>query len=389
MGYFSDLAISMNEGPNITERDTFVCKDCVVDEVLAALVEENLESKVCSYCGIDSKKPLAASFNIVMERIHESILTEYADAQDINMPYVEGGWLFEETYPSDVVGSFDPGWQGDFLDDVINSLDPMVYWVEHSNGDWGIANPGWTFRFGWDSFKDQILTKTRYLILSEPEDENDMGRPDYLPVSRVLDALGYIFNETCNVFVQPENSLFYRVRAASDHDDFSSIEDLGVPPVGVASGGRMNPAGISYLYVALDEETAIAEVINRNTAFYVGTFRSKKPLKLIDFVNLPEIPSLFEPALYDRRHSISFLHNLRNDLVKPVQKDGKEHIEYIPTQVISEYFRYRYRDKNGESVNGMIYPSVKNNSGVNIVIFESNNTDIESFLELVDIKKKC
>jgi RES domain-containing protein len=35
---------------------------------------------------------------------------------------------------------------------------------------------------------------------------------------------------------------------------------MGAPPPNLARPGRMNPLGIPYLYVALDQATAIAEV---------------------------------------------------------------------------------------------------------------------------------
>lgn len=387
MGYFSDLAISMSEEPNITERDTHVCKDCVVDEALQLLVDKNLSSKTCSYCGEKSSKLIAASFNVIMLRIYETISTKYADAQDLNMPWVEGGWLTDEIYTTDVVGDFDPGWNGQFLDDIIDSLDPMTYWAEHSKGDWAVVNPSQALHYGWESFKNQILTKTRYLALSEPEDEHEVGRPDYIPISNMLDALGYIFEKHGNIHIQPGNTEFFRVRAAKAGESFTRFEDLGLPPVGVASGGRMNPPGISYFYIALDEATATAEVIDKDTEYFVGRFKSKKDLRLVDFVRLPQTPSLFEPKLYDQRHSILFLYQLKDDLIKPVSKDGREHIEYIPTQVISEYFRYRFKDSSGDGIDGFIYPSIKKDGGINIVVFESENDNLQRTFTLQGSKK--
>lgn len=110
MGYFSDLAIYINEGHNLTERNTFVCSDCVVDLALQALVINNLGSKNCSYCEAESSELIAAPFNLVMEQIFSAISTKYTDAQDLNIPWVEGGWLTEKIYTHDVVGDFDPGW---------------------------------------------------------------------------------------------------------------------------------------------------------------------------------------------------------------------------------------------------------------------------------------
>jgi hypothetical protein len=205
----------------------------------------------------------------------------------------------------------------------------------------------------------------------------------------MLDSLGFIFKEYGNIHTRTANTELFRVRASKPSEEFTSFEALGVPPVGIASGGRMNPAGISYFYVALDEETAKAEVINRDTDYYVGKFTNNRELRLIDFISLPKIPSLLDPSLYDQRHNILFLYQLKDDITKPVSKDGREHIEYIPTQVISEYFRYRFRDSEGEGVDGFIYPSVKNDGGVNIVIFDSDNNSLQSTFALESSKKNA
>jgi len=90
-GHFSDLAISMNEGPQLTQRETFACENCVEDRALQQLVRGHLASNVCSYCGDnnDDGEVLAAPFDVIMLRIYESVSKYYADAQDTDMPWVE------------------------------------------------------------------------------------------------------------------------------------------------------------------------------------------------------------------------------------------------------------------------------------------------------------
>jgi hypothetical protein len=107
MGYFSDKSIEEWESPNIKERDTAVCDSCMVDYALAELVNANLKYHECSYCGRKEPQPIAASFNVVMRRIYDSISTTYADAQDIDLPWVEGEWITEEVYREDIIFEFD------------------------------------------------------------------------------------------------------------------------------------------------------------------------------------------------------------------------------------------------------------------------------------------
>lgn len=388
MGYWSDRSIEEMEGPNLGEINKFVCAECVVDDALAELVRLHYVSNQCDYCGATAGTPIAAPFNLVMHRIFEAISTEYADAQDIDLPWVEGGWITEEIYAVDVVGDFDPGWDGAFVEDVIECLDPMTYWTKHVHGDWAISNPQETLRYGWEGFKTQVLTKTRYLFLSEPEDEYETGRPDYLPVSRMLNALGQVLKRHSPSVVVDAGECFYRVRAAKTHETWVSFDDVGIPPVGTASAGRMNPAGIPYFYLAIDEATAVAEVITKQTKYFVASFVTKRPLRLINLIDLPKRHSPFLPELYDESHEIGFLHDFAGDLCLPVSKDGREHVEYVPTQIVSEFLRYRFRDAEGEPVDGLIYSSVKNPSGRNFVIFESTNESLQDSFELIQIDER-
>ena len=57
------------------------------------------------------------------------------------------------------------------------------------------------------------------------------------------------------------------------------------------------------------------------------------------------------------------------DFVQAVEKDGREHIEYVPTQVVTEYFRRVFRDTDGEPIRGIIYPSSRHEGGKSYVLF--------------------
>ncbi len=390
MGYFSDLSISMHEEPQISELDKNVCAECVQDEALELLVNENLTSNVCDYCEEKHEKSLiAAPFNTIMQRIYESVSKEYSDAQDVGMPWVEKDWLVEQSYIQEVLMDFDPGWDVQFCEDVAGCFDPNTYCVKHSDGDWSISNPSDTLMYGWDNFKSQVLTKTRYLFLAEPEDEFSSGRSDYIPIASMLDALGKTCIKENLVTIVPSDTEFYRVRQASKNDRFTTFSEMGVPPVGVASAGRMNPAGISYLYLAYQKETAEKEVFEYSERWFTAKYRSIVDIPIIDFSVIPDVPSVFEPQQYESRHNRYFLHAFINDLTSPVLKDGKEHIDYVPTQIVSEFFRYKFKDQNDVGIQGIKYPSVKDQGGANLAVFSSNNEMLEGIFELIQIDESC
>ena len=322
-----------------------------------------------------------------MKRVYDSIFQYYADAQDVGMPWVEKEWLIPETNISEIIWNFDPGWCEEFCEDLINSSDASLYLVEHVKNDWSIESSSSALSYGWLAFKDQVLYKTRYLFLSEPEDEYSSGRPDYVSVSSMLNALEALCNKEELVTTIPAGTEFYRVRVNCEREEFTDFCDIGVPPEGKANAGRMNPAGISYFYVAYDQGTAEKEVITDAIEWSIAKFKLLKDIQVINFVDLPGIPSVFEPRKYDSRQSLSFLHSFVKDLTLPITKDGREHVEYVPTQIVSEYFRYRFKTEDHQSVLGLRYRSVKNQEGINVAIFDSDNTSLQEFFELVSIKK--
>lgn len=379
----------MHESPQLSGLNKSICADCVLDDELVSLVANNLSSNSCSYCGEENEEGdlIAAPYNVVMKRIYESIFQYYADAQDVGMPWVEKEWLIPETNISEIIWDFDPGWCGEFCEDLISSSDSSLYLVEHVKNDWSIESSSSALSYGWAAFKNQVLYKTRYLFLSEPEDEYSSGRPDYISVSSMLNALEALCNKEKLVTTIPAGTKFYRVRVNQEKEEFTEFCDIGVPPEGKASAGRMNPAGISYFYVAYDQSTAEKEVITDATEWSTAKFKLIKDIQVIDFVDIPKIPSIFEPEKYDARQNMLFLHSFVNELTLPVTKDGREHVEYVPTQIVSEYFRFRFQTENAEPILGLRYSSVKNPDGINIAVFDSENESLEKSFELVSIKK--
>jgi RES domain-containing protein len=74
---------------------------------------------------------------------------------------------------------------------------------------------------------------------------------------------------------------------------------MGAPPSKKARAGRMNPAGISYLYLAFEQETALAEVIGSPpcTAI-IAQFQTLHELRILDLTKLPVVSSIFDYAHY-------------------------------------------------------------------------------------------
>ncbi len=63
---------------------------------------------------------------------------------------------------------------------------------------------------------------------------------------------------------------------------------------------------------------------------------------MIDLAALPEIPSIFDEARRHLRPPLRFLHEFSWRISAPVRTAARteaEMVEYVPTQIVSEYFR--------------------------------------------------
>lgn len=94
---------------------------------------------------------------------------------------------------------------------------------------------------------------------------------------------------------------------------------------------------------------------------------------------------IFEPEKYDARQNLYFLRSFVKELTLPVCKDGRKHVDYVPTKIISEYFRFKTENEN--HIFGLRYRSVKKHDDINVVIFDSDNLSLQDLFGLKSIEK--
>lgn len=389
MGFYFLLGVIMGFNDRMDEIaaytlsfvEKYICTECVADDYLAELIKSNPIPKACSYCSAINSKSIVCEYKIVAKRIYERIFLSYKDAQDLNVPYVEGEWLFEEIYICDAINNFNTGWEQEFIDDLCRSVSPDLYLINHVDNDWAGVPEHEVLTYGWEAFKEQILYKTRYLFLTQKTSaHNDFYS---IPLDSMLDRLGDLCNRLGLIKEITKDTLFYRVRVHEEGVAFTEFNDIAAAPKGIAGAGRMNPAGIPYFYIAFSQNTAEQEVITDQNYWSLAKIKLLENIKVLDLTKLPLLPSIFDTAKHNLREEISFLYEFVDDLLKPVSKDGREHIEYVPTQVVSEYLRYVFEPK----LQGIMYPSVKDAGGVNMAIFESDNSDIQKIFSLEEISE--
>lgn len=348
----------------------FVCADCVEDIFLADLIQDNLEADSCDYCGAVSSDNIAAPVDAVLDVVFNTIHTYFAEPTEAGVPY-DKGFVLEPVYTGDVLQSIAFDGHPDLYDDVC-SASMNDAWVPAAQGHWLGNHEHQELLWGWDRFSNLVKHATRYHFSNTPPlDELDPGEVDPRFMLRLIGT-----HLQTMVTTIPKGTIVYRCRRRKRNDAWSPIaEELGAPKPEKARAGRMNPAGIPYLYTAFDAETVLHEVgAHKRTTdtIVIAHFILNTDVDVVDLTRLPPEPSIFDLERKAERERTLFVQGFANEITKPVTKDGQEHIDYVPSQVVCEYLAQIFKLPTGKPLSGLIYPSSALEGGRNLVIFPSS-----------------
>jgi RES domain-containing protein len=253
----------------------------------------------------------------------------------------------------------------------------------------------------WDFFEQRVKHETRLLL--RPRDgarAASAAEKNYA----FIESLLFLSEERAGLIRElPRGTKLYRARSERDAIEFERTarerpaRELGPAPSERASAGRMNAQGVPMFYVALDAETACAEVASHSPydEAVVGRFIVQQKLRVLDLTTVPEPRSMFDETPRDdideRLNSLSVY---RDRITRPVILDGSHPVDYAPTQVITDAFRYWPE----QPLDGIMYPSRVRDGGKNIVLFygdrmwfespEEKSSRLEGFIRLTDHNRK-
>jgi hypothetical protein len=378
MGYWKQKMMEEQERGWSSLGEKYVCLKCFEDAALSAFVSMNAVRHKCDYCGRRStKKPIAVRIDEVMEVIDEGIRSEWGHPDDEGVAYetAEGGYQGEvlDTYDLIYDKLEDPFANKKVADDVISSFTQQgALWCQK---DFYGLLPQQLLRYGWEKFVGIVKYSKRYLFSTDMGEADLWGRDEELPPGKFLERLGQIITQIGLVRNLKSGTQIYRVRVNQPKKTFQTAVDLGTPSAENARySNRMSPAGIPMFYGAFDEKTAVMETFdptrNKNEVITVGQFRTAREFPVVDLTRVPSIPSIFDAAKRDSRPDIIFLHHFMRDLGAPVTKDGREHIDYVPTQIVTEYIRHLYKHPDYGIVRGILYRSAKGEGSCCVFFFD-------------------
>lgn len=259
----------------------------------------------------------------------------------------------------------------DDLNDDIKSCFTTEQWISSDIYD---EDRSVKYANQWDRFVNTVKHRSRFTFLATPEFKNIIqekeGHSD-----DILSVLSALIVEQGLVKALPKGTKLYRARKVDDVKVEYAFENITSPPDDSAFPNRMSPAGISMFYASYEKETATNECVGGDSlGLIVGTFETVKVLKVIDLTTIPE-----QSFWVKNWQENQFLHHFNENITKRVDPKDTNHLQYIPTQVFTEFLRYMFRDAKGEQVDGLIYGSSKTTEK-NIVLF-CNQKDSEKFVD--------
>ncbi|MGV7120303.1 HEPN-associated N-terminal domain-containing protein [Sphingopyxis sp. 550A] len=371
---------AMMESGRIDPRPgVYVSAACFEDGALRSFIRKSITNQPCSYyCG-RGKVPKGAPFDVVTQFIFEGLCSRYDDANQ-GVGWADDEYVGASTYDSlelcyDHLDLTEFARDG-LIDDIAGAL-PDWTWSET---DPYAARDHEVLAWSWDRFVDVVKHERRYFFEgTAPSDDEERIRP-----SELLAAVANKCRRARMIRKLKTGTAFYRCRYRKRGEHFKAPADLGPPPKDRASQSRMSPAGIPMFYGAVDEATARAETLasdkDRHTMALFGLGRDIHVLDLTQSLFM----SIFDPRRQPLYDFAIFMRKFLGDLRKRVEKDDRVHIEYVPTQIVTEYFRTFLRTAKGKPIDGILYRSATDGGRDCIALFADAGDVAPALVRTVD-----
>lgn len=353
---------------NTTE---FVCANHFQDSFINKKIKEVGSKRICSYC---NKNRIVVELSELLKLIVIGIEYLFEDPND------------SRYYNKDGIHGFDGNtfdfydlWYEDYLDlriennklieDIYSYLsnDTLYCYKDEYTSESDYLDSIWT------EFKETVKHNARFVF----HFKGLFKGSDY---SDPIDILNKVQNSILKfnlISELPANTILYRARQHSKPKEISKAYEMASTPVFLSkANGRMNPAGISMFYCSKSKGLTLKEVVDFNDTkkpyYTTAIFRNNETLRLVDLSFLPPLGSVFDETTNRERETLTFLKDFITDISKPIDYNDSI-IEYIPTQIVTEYIRFNPK----LNVDGIIYPSSKDNSQYNIVLFYNHDESLE------------
>ncbi|MGZ0069475.1 RES domain-containing protein [Microbacterium arborescens] len=363
----------------LQSMDQTICLDHIQDDLLRDLAKAHVTESVCAFCNRSAAEgggPFAVPMDVVAERMFATMTTYYSDHNEA--PVVDGATWEDPLDTSEVVwgiaeDTFSENEREAVLGAVIEAVATPGSWFKIDDRDF--------VSYSWDQFADTVRHESRFVLMSEPRPGGDYDPPARL--ARFLNSLlGYVEHDAGMLMRLRKGDRLYRGRMTDDAWELAKAAtkapaaELGAAPRKWAQPGRMSGEGVPLFYAADDRRTAIAEIALHSPydEAVVGEFTVQEDLTILDFTLAPVRPSIYDLEKADQHLFIEFVDHFVEAITQPIILDGRQRVDYLPTQVVTEYLRWVPHTR----IDGIAFPSHTDETrkSKNIVLFTRPEGDV-------------
>ncbi|HLL51989.1 MAG TPA: HEPN-associated N-terminal domain-containing protein [Myxococcaceae bacterium] len=377
MGYSKEEFYS---GPAVQADGWYVCSGCFGDYALKQLIEVSAVPQACDFCVSAGPDVPVAPLRKVVDHMNEGLALEFSDVDAEGLPYdSEEGRYFGEHWSTyellrEKLMLELPNDDGHLFEVLLSALGDQT-WCQ---ADPARLTEAQRFVSSWHKFCELVKNGRRYFFLGHRYEQDPFDPDPYLNPNEILETVTALAEREGLIRTMPAGTRVFRARLQAPGERLQSPGELGPPLPQYADANRMSPQGVPVLYCADDPETALMETASCPGTFAVGEFELLKTLRILDLTATPQVPSLFDRLRAPSRQAVKFLHRFARDVSQPIKKDARVHVEYVPTQVITEYIRFVFRP-GGEPLHGIRYPSAQHAGSACLVIF-ATQAEVEGAL---------
>ena len=341
--------------------DHFVCHNCVDEKELKDFIIHMRQDEPCTYCGY----PEAASVEEFTGHILDCLMSEW-EHYDSKRDEFARSFSFRE-----VICFEEPIYSEQAaLIDEIERIVEIDFWAR----TWNYNPEEDDEQEAWHNFTNFVTHRLRFTaFLSEAEELFRNVNYTRLPADAGMKYVLKTIGQYGLVKELESGTAIYRVRFSDELDNYGTGADMGtVPRHEAKTANRMSPVGIPMFYGAFFPDVALSEVKRKESHKFkhVAMFSPSRSLFVADFTELPSLPSIFSE---DRsfRPTVFFLKRFAEEISKPLKDDDLDHLEYLPSQIVTEYLKLMCKHKDSP-IDGIIYRSAQTTDGKCIVLFVEN-----------------
>ncbi len=335
----------------------FCCNNCFTDVEIKAIINGNKQTGTCDFCGSKNVQLYELGKDQTVAELFNGLLDIYTPASYLPDDFPRGqtdliknifcyNWNIFNLRP-DCIYRLITEICSERYKELPELFDSPVGIFQSQDHDY-LEENSILKNYCWDNFVEGIKRRNRF-------------HSDYINTDKLFVFL------RCAVKSHRAGEVFYRSRICLDEKGYLRKE-MGPPPDRKAMGGRVNPTGISMLYLSNSRDTTLYE-IRAGVYDYVtvGRFRLQKDIKVINLADIERISPFigidygFDFMQYAM--NIEHLKMIAQEIAKPLRNDNS--LDYLPTQYISDYIRSKGYD-------GIEYISTMCKNGTNLAVYDQS-----------------